>query len=77
MPAFYLSQREARQNLTPQRVRIGHTVRIKIHQPLTEFGIVTLSEIRTIWTINQQAKYLKSPASTLAVVGKSAQSDLM
>ena len=33
-------------------------------------GIVTLSEIDPIWTINQQAKYLKSLASTFAVVGK-------
>jgi hypothetical protein len=33
-------------------------------------GVVTLSEIGPIWTINQQAKYLKSLASTLAVVGK-------
>ena len=34
------------------------------------FGVVTLSEIGPIWTINQQAKCLKSLASTLAVVGK-------
>jgi hypothetical protein len=33
-------------------------------------GVVTLSEIGPIWTINQQAKCLKSLASTLAVVGK-------
>ncbi len=33
-------------------------------------GVVTLSEISPIWMINQQAKYLKSLASTLAVVGK-------
>ena len=33
-------------------------------------GVVTLSEIGPIWTINQQAKSLKSLASTLAVVGK-------
>ena len=30
----------------------------------------TLSEIGTIWTINQQAKSLKLLSSTLAVVGK-------
>jgi len=34
------------------------------------WGIVTLSEIGPVWTINQQAKSLKSLASTLAVVGK-------
>jgi hypothetical protein len=33
-------------------------------------GVVTLSEIGPIWTINQQAKSLKSLASTLAIVGK-------
>jgi catechol 2,3-dioxygenase-like lactoylglutathione lyase family enzyme len=33
-------------------------------------GVVTLSEIGPVWTINQQAKSLKSLASTLAVVGK-------
>jgi hypothetical protein len=33
-------------------------------------GVVTLSEIGQIWTINQQAKSLKSLASTLAIVGK-------
>jgi hypothetical protein len=33
-------------------------------------GVVTLSEIAAIWTINQQAKSLKSLASTLAIVGK-------
>jgi hypothetical protein len=33
-------------------------------------GVVTLSEIGPIWTINQQAKPLKSHASTLAIVGK-------
>jgi len=31
-------------------------------------GIVTLREIGPIWTINHQAKYLKSLASTLAVL---------
>ena len=35
-----------------------------------EEGVVTLSEIGPIWTINQQAKSLKSLASTLAIVGK-------
>ena len=33
-------------------------------------GAVTLSEIGTIWTINQQAKPLKTLASKLAVVGE-------
>jgi len=33
-------------------------------------GVVTLSEFGPIWTINQQAKSLKSLASTLAIVGK-------
>jgi hypothetical protein len=33
-------------------------------------GVVTLSEIGRIWTINHQAKSLKSLASILAVVGK-------
>jgi len=33
-------------------------------------GVVTLSEIAPIWTINQQAKSLKSLASILAIVGK-------
>jgi hypothetical protein len=33
-------------------------------------GVVTLSETGPIWTINQQAKSLKSLASTLAIVGK-------
>jgi hypothetical protein len=33
-------------------------------------GVVTLSEIGPVWTINQQAKSLKSLAATLAVVGK-------
>jgi len=33
-------------------------------------GVVTLSEIGTIWTINQQAKPLKTLASKLAVVGE-------
>ena len=33
-------------------------------------GVVTLSEIGPIWTINQQAKSLNSLASTLAIVGK-------
>jgi hypothetical protein len=33
-------------------------------------GVVTLSEIGTIWTINQQAKSLKILASKLAVVGE-------
>jgi hypothetical protein len=33
-------------------------------------GVVTLSEIGPIWTISQQAKSLKSLASTLAIVGK-------
>jgi hypothetical protein len=33
-------------------------------------GVVTLSEIGLIWTINQQAKFLKLLSSTLAVVGK-------
>ena len=33
-------------------------------------GVVTLSEIGTIWTINQQAKPLKILASKLAVVGE-------
>jgi hypothetical protein len=33
-------------------------------------GVVTLSEIGPIWTINQQAKSLKSLASTLAILGK-------
>jgi hypothetical protein len=32
-------------------------------------GIVTLSEIGSIWTINQQAKPLKTLASKFAVVG--------
>jgi hypothetical protein len=36
----------------------------------TEGGVVTLSEIGPIWTISQQAKSLKSLASTLAIVGK-------
>ena len=40
----------------------------KINNPPA--GVVTLSEIGPIWTINQQAKSLKSLASTLAVVGK-------
>jgi hypothetical protein len=31
-------------------------------------GIVTLSEIGPVWTINQQAKSLKSLAPTLVVV---------
>jgi len=31
---------------------------------------ITLSEIGTIWTINQQAKPLKTLASKLAVVGE-------
>jgi hypothetical protein len=35
-----------------------------------QIGVVTLSEIGPIWTINQQAKSLKSLASTLAIVGK-------
>ncbi len=38
--------------------------------PNTRDGIVTLSEIGSIWTINQQAKPLKTLASTLAVVGE-------
>jgi hypothetical protein len=33
-------------------------------------GVVTLSEIGTIWTINQQAKPLKTLASKLVVVGE-------
>jgi len=33
-------------------------------------GVVTLSEIGPVWTINQQAKSLKSLAPTLAVVAK-------
>ncbi len=33
-------------------------------------GVVTLSEIGTIWTINQQAKPLKTLASKLAIVGE-------
>ena len=33
-------------------------------------GVFTLSEIGPIWTIDQQAKSLKSLASTLAIVGK-------
>ena len=33
-------------------------------------GIVTLSEIGPVWTINQQAKSLKSLAPTLVVVPK-------
>jgi len=33
-------------------------------------GVVTLSEIGSILTINQQAKSLKSLASTLQVFGK-------
>jgi hypothetical protein len=33
-------------------------------------GVVTLSEIGPIWTINQQAKSLKFLASTSAIVGK-------
>jgi hypothetical protein len=33
-------------------------------------GVVTLSEIGTIWTINQQAKPLKNLVSNLAVVGE-------
>ena len=37
---------------------------------LNDDGVVTLSEIGPIWTINQQAKSLKSLASTLAIVGK-------
>jgi hypothetical protein len=36
----------------------------------TREGVVTLSEIGTIWTINQQAKPLKTLASKLAVVGE-------
>ena len=36
-PAAPLSQREARQNLAPQLVRIDHAVRGKNCQPLTEF----------------------------------------
>jgi hypothetical protein len=32
-------------------------------------GVVTLSEIGTIWTTNQQAKPLKTLASKFAVVG--------
>jgi len=37
---------------------------------MPRLGVVTLSEIGPIWTINQQAKSLKSLASTLAIVGK-------
>jgi hypothetical protein len=33
-------------------------------------GVVTLTEIGPIWTVNQRAKSLKFLASTLAVVGK-------
>jgi hypothetical protein len=33
-------------------------------------GVVTLSEIDTIWTINQQAKPLKTLVSKLAVVSE-------
>jgi hypothetical protein len=33
-------------------------------------GVITLSEIGPIWTINQRAKSLKFLASTLAIVGK-------
>ena len=33
-------------------------------------GVVTLSEIGPVWTINQQAKSLKSLAPTLVVVPK-------
>jgi len=40
------------------------------HHRIPLAGVVTLSEIGPIWTINQQAKSLKSLASTLAVVGK-------
>jgi hypothetical protein len=49
---------------------------IELFQPLEPLaqpcprGVVTLSEIGPIWTINQQAKSLKSLASTLAIVGK-------
>jgi hypothetical protein len=39
MPAFHLGQREARQNLTPQLLRIGRAVRSKNHQPLTELRL--------------------------------------
>ena len=39
-------------------------------QGLPSEGIVTLSEIGPIWTINQRAKSLEFLASTLAVVGK-------
>ena len=43
---------------------------IREAMPRADVGVVTLSEIGPIWTINQQAKSLKSIASTLAVVGK-------
>ena len=33
-------------------------------------GVITLSEIGPIWTINQRTKSLKFLASTLAIVGK-------
>jgi hypothetical protein len=33
-------------------------------------GVVTLSEIGTIWTINQQAKPLKTLAWKFAIVGE-------
>ena len=39
-------------------------------QTCGRWGVVTLSEIGRIWTINQQAKSVKSLASTLAIVGK-------
>jgi hypothetical protein len=59
-------------------VKIGSCAPVGLHYSstvegapnCTVNGFVTLSEIGSIWTINQQAKPLKTLASKLAVVGE-------
>ena len=53
-----------------EREVTGERIRDKIAASKKKGGVVTLSKIDPIWTINQQAKSLKSLASTLAIVGK-------
>jgi hypothetical protein len=50
--------------------RVSLDVAGQLWSPILLPGVVTLSEISPIWTINQRAKSLKFLASTLAVVGK-------